>query len=328
MIQLTRLALSFARNVTKAVPTIFAVIVLSFFLLKLAPGDAADFAAAESGAATVESIAEIRHSFGVDKPVYEQLANYFKQLFHFDLGFSQRYGLSVSDLILDRLPGTLVLMGVAIAGALILGISLGTVMAVFANRLPDRIASMASQFFYSVPAFWVGMMLVVLFSVKLGWFPSGGARTIGGPSEGFAWLIDRAKYVALPALSLMLYYLGIYARLTRGAMLEAQSLDYVRVATAKGLTRAQVIRRHVLRNALIPITTVAGMHVAGILGGAVVVETVFNWPGMGRLAYEAVMAREPQILMGVMLVCALMVIVTNAVIDLVHTLLDPRVKVR
>ncbi|MGE1155170.1 ABC transporter permease [Pseudomonas kitaguniensis] len=319
---------SIGRNALQAVPTILAVIVLSFFLLRLAPGDAADYAAAESGAATAESVADIRQAYGLDLPVHTQLWNYVSRLAHLDLGYSVRYGQSVTELIGERLPSTLVLMAVSIFCALGFGIAIGVCMSHFAGRLPDRLGSLVTQLFYSIPAFWVGTMLIVLFSVKLGWFPSGGSKSIGVDESGVAWLADRAKYVVLPAMSLTLYYLGIYARLTRNAMAEAIDRDHVKTAIAKGVKPWQVIRRHVLRNALLPITTVAGMHIAGILGGAVVIETVFNWPGMGRLAYEAVMAREPQTLMGIMLVCSLMVIVSNAVVDLIHAILDPRVKVR
>ena len=328
MSQLTRICLSLGRNALQAIPTVLVVVVLSFFLLKLAPGDAADYAAAESGAASAESVADIRHSYGLDLPVRTQLLNYLGKLSHMDLGVSQRFGTPIIDLIAERLPSTLVLMSTAILGALIIGISMGTFMSLYAGRWPDRLASTVTQFFYSVPAFWIGMMLIVIFSVKLDWLPSGGSKTIGSATAGLGWLIDRTKYIVLPSLSLMLYYMGIYARITRVSMIESLHREHVRTATAKGLSRRNVIIRHVLRNALIPITSVAGMHIAGILGGAVVVETVFNWPGMGRLAYEAVMAREPQILMGIMIVCALMVIVTNAFFDLIQTILDPRVEVR
>ena len=319
---------SLRRNALQAVPTIFVIVTLGFFLLQLAPGDVVDYIAAETGAASEEGQSELRRRFGLDLPVIGQLFAYYGQLAQGSLGTSPRYGVPVTDMILARVPGTLLLMGVAITLALAIGLAMGLAMALLARRLPDRILSLLSLVFYSVPTFWIGLMLIVLFSVELGWLPSGGARTIGGASEGWQWFLDRLRYITLPALTLGLNYVAIYARLTRAAVLEAQSRDHVRTAIAKGLTPAGVVFRHVLRNALIPVVTLTGTQVAGMLGGAVVVETVFSWPGMGRLAYEAIMAREYPVLLGILLVSAMLVILANAVFDIVQTLLDPRVEVR
>lgn len=328
MSTLTRIGRTFRRTATQAVPTVLGIVILNFFLLQLAPGDAADVMAGEAGSATVETMAALRQRFGLDNPLLVQLFNYLYNLAHFSLGFSPRYGMPVADLIGQRLPGTLVLMAVALAVAIVLGLALGSVMAVFAGRLPDRVLSVISLLFYSIPGFWIGLMLIVLFSVKLGWLPSGGSGTIGSNLTGLAGLWDRARYMILPALSLALFYVAIYARLTRAAMLEVQSQDYVRTAAAKGLPPAIITIRHVLRNALIPITTMAGMHVGGMLGGAVVVETVYSWPGLGRLAFEAVMGRDFTVLLGILLLSSLLVIIANATVDLLHAWLDPRIGVR
>jgi peptide/nickel transport system permease protein len=180
--------------------------------------------------------------------------------------------------------------------------------------------------FYSIPSFWIGLMLIVLFSVHLGWLPSGGAGTIGTGATGFAWLLDKARYMTLPATSLALFYLAIYARVTRASMLEVRSQDFVRTARAKGLHPVVISMRHVLRNSLIPLTTVAGLHVGGILGGAVVIETVYSWPGLGRLAVDSVMARDFKVLLGILLLSSLAVVVVNIVIDLVQAELDPRIR--
>ncbi|MER9469031.1 ABC transporter permease [Mesorhizobium sp. M0482] len=328
MSTLTRIGRTFRRTAIQAVPTVLGIVILNFFLLQLAPGDAADVMAGEAGSATVETMAALRQRFGLDNPLLVQLFNYLYNLAHFSLGFSPRYGMPVADLIGQRLPGTLVLMAVALAVAIVLGLALGSVMAVFAGRLPDRVLSVISLLFYSIPGFWIGLMLIVLFSVKLGWLPSGGSGTIGSNLTGLARLWDRARYMILPALSLALFYVAIYARLTRAAMLEVQSQDYVRTAAAKGLPPAIITIRHVLRNALIPITTTAGMHVGGMLGGAVVVETVYSWPGLGRLAFEAVMGRDFTVLLGILLLSSLLVIIANATVDLLHAWLDPRIGVR
>jgi len=328
MSTLTRIGRTLRRTAIQAVPTVLGIVVLSFFLLQLAPGDAADVMAGEAGSATEETMAALRQRFGLDNPVLVQLYNYLSNLAHFSLGFSPRYGMPVADLIGQRLPGTLLLMALALGIAIALGLVLGSLMASFAGRTPDRILSVISLLFYSVPGFWIGLMLIVLFSVKLGWLPSGGSGTIGSEVAGLAGLWDRLRYMILPALSLALFYVAIYARLTRAAMLEVKTQDYVRTAAAKGLSPAAVTVRHVLRNALIPITTMAGMHVGGMLGGAVVVETVYSWPGLGRLAFEAVMSRDFTVLLGILLLSSLLVIIANAAVDLLQAWLDPRIGVR
>lgn len=319
---------SLLRNALQAIPTIFVIVTLGFFLLQLAPGDVVDYIAAETGAASEEGQSELRRRFGLDLPVLDQLFAYYGQLARFSLGTSPRYGLPVAEMILARVPGTLLLMGVAITFAVALGLAMGTAMALLARRLPDRVLSLLSLVFYSIPTFWIALILIVLFSVQLGWLPSGGARTIGGPSQGWDMVVDRLRYITLPALTLGLNYVAIYARLTKAAVLEAQSRDHVRTAIAKGLTPTRVIIRHVLRNALIPLVTLTGTQVAGMLGGAVVVETVFSWPGMGRLAYEAILAREYPVLLGILLVSSMLVILANAVFDILQSLLDPKVEVK
>jgi len=328
MSRLTRIGLTLRRTAVQAVPTIFGIVILNFFLLKLAPGDAADVMAAEAGSATEETMAALRLRFGLDNPVLVQLYHYLNNLAHFSLGFSPRYGMPVAELIGQRLPGTLLLMAIALGIAIVIGLTLGSVMAAFSGRLPDRVISILSLLFYSIPGFWIGLMLIVLFSVTLGWLPSGGSETIGSSLTGFAAIADRARYMVLPAASLALFYVAIYARLTRAAMLEVKSQDFVRTARAKGVSPFFVTTRHILRNALIPITTMAGMHIGSMLGGAVVVETVYSWPGLGRLAFEAVMGRDFTVLLGILLLSSLLVIAANAAVDLLHAWLDPRIGVR
>ncbi|MEZ2129689.1 MULTISPECIES: ABC transporter permease [unclassified Sinorhizobium] len=325
---LVRIGRTLRRTLLQAIPTMLGIVILNFFLLQLAPGDAADVMAGEAGSATEETMAALRTRFGLDNPVLVQLGHYLNNLVHFSLGFSPRYGMPVADLIAQRLPGTLTLMAVALVIAILLGVALGSLMATFAGRIPDRLLSVFSLLFYSIPSFWIGLMLIVLFSVTLGWLPSGGAGTIGSRLTGWAALVDKARYMVLPATSLALFYVAIYARLTRASMLEVKNQDFVRTAYAKGLTPFSVTARHILRNALIPITTMAGMHIGGMLGGAVVVETVYSWPGLGRLAFEAVMGRDFTVLLGILLLSSLLVIIANAVVDLVHAWLDPRIGAR
>ncbi|MFG1347817.1 ABC transporter permease [Xanthobacter autotrophicus DSM 431] len=328
MKRLPRLLRALRRTALQAVPTIIGIVILNFFLLRLTPGDAADVLAGEAGAATVETLTALKAKFGFDLPVLHQLLAYLSNLAQFSLGVSPRYNQPVADLIAARLPNTLALMGVALLLALLIGITLGAVMASTAGRLPDKVLSVLSLLFYSIPSFWIGLMLIVLFSVKLGWLPSGGAQTIGAGLAGWEAVADRARYLVLPATALALFYVAIYARLTRSDMLEVKAQDHVRTARAKGLSPFAVTTGHVLRNALIPVTTMAGIHLAGLMGGAVVVETVYSWPGFGRLAYEAVMGRDFQVLLGILLLSSLLVVAINAAIDVLQAWLDPRIEVR
>jgi peptide/nickel transport system permease protein len=316
---------SMRRTALHAIPTMFGIIALQFLLLKLIPGDAADMIASESGSATAETMALIRERFGLDQPILTQLASYLGHLATFDLGFSPRYNVPVIDMIGARLPSTVILMLTALGAALIIGVALGVVMANWAGRWPDRILSVITVLFYSTPGFWIGLMSIVLFSVQLGWLPSSGNMTIGADLDGWAFLLDRASHLVLPAFALATFFIAVYARLTRAAMLEVLQQDYIRTARAKGLPPFVVQFRHALRNALIPATTLAGIHLGNLLGGAVVVETVFGWPGMGRLALEAVLARDFSVLIGVLFLSSLLVIVANMLIDLLHAWLDPRI---
>ena len=320
-----RIATTLRRTAIHAGPTVLGIIVLDFLFLQLMPGDAADVMATEAGSATTETMVALRHQFGLDQPVLVQLWNFLSHLAHFDLGFSPRFNTPVLDLILQRLPGTLLLMVTALGFALVLGIVLGAVMAAWAGRWPDRLLSVVVLLFYSMPGFWVGLMAIVLFSVKLGWLPNDGNETIGANLTGLAMIGDRLRHLVLPALALASFFVAVYARLTRAAMLEVQRQDFMRTARAKGLHPLLVQLRHALRNALVPVTTVAGMHLGNLLGGAVVVETLFGWPGMGRLALEAVLARDFSVLLGVLLLSSFLVIVANVVIDLLHAWLDPRI---
>ncbi len=317
-----------ARTLLQALPTVLGVVILNFFLLQLVPGDAADVIAAESGSATVESMAELRNHFGLDLPVLQQLSNYLGQLAHFSLGRSPRYNLPVATLIGERLGHTVLLMMTSLGVALVLGIALGTFMASRVGRWSDRLLSVLALLLYSMPSFWLGLMAIIFFSVHLGWLPAGGSSTIGSKASGWAAWLDSARYLVLPSIALSGFYIAIFARLTRAAMLEVSRQDFVRTAVAKGLAPHVVTLRHVLRNALIPVSTVAGMHLGALLGGALVVETVFSWPGLGRLAFESVMARDYQVLLGILLLSSLLVVAVNTLVDLLHLYLDPRIRSR
>ncbi len=323
-----RVGATLRRNAWQAVPTVLGIIILNFILMEMVPGDAADVIAAESGAATAESMLQLRAHFGLDLPMLQRLWNYLAGLVQLDLGVSPRHNVPVLSLVLDRLGNTLLLMGTALGIAMLGGVLMGVLMSMRAGRWQDRVLSVLALLLYSTPGFWLGLMAIVLFSVKLGWLPTGGSHTIGAGLTGWPAVIDGVRHLILPALATAGFYLAIFSRLTRAAMLEVNRQDYVRTAESKGLSPAAVTFRHVLRNALIPVTTVAGMHVGALLGGATVIETVFSWPGLGRLAFESVLARDYSVLLGILFLASLLVIVANMLVDLLQAWLDPRIHIR
>ncbi|WP_377811204.1 ABC transporter permease (plasmid) [Azospirillum sp. A29] len=317
------------RRLVQALPMAFAIVLLNFLLLKLTPGDLADVIAGESGSATPEFMENLRRLYGLDIPIHLQFLNYIQGILHFDLGYSFRQGMPVGELILERLPATILLSLTAILVALMIGVLLGVVAARSRGSLLDEAISVVSTMGFATPLFWVGLMLIVLFSIELRWLPSAGMVTVGADYRGRwdEWL-DIGRHLVLPAVTLSLFFLSIYVRITRSAMLEVYGLDFVRTARAKGLTEARVVVRHVLRNALLPIVTVTGLQLGAIFGGTVVVETVFGWPGLGRLAQEAVFSRDVNLLLGIFLCSSFIVIVVNLAVDLLYAALDPRVEIR
>ncbi len=316
------------RRLAQAVPVVLAMVVFNFALLHLAPGDAADVLAGESGSATPEFMAQLRAEFGLDRPLPVQLGFYLRQVLSLDLGFSFRHKLPVLDLILSRLPATLVLMGTAITLAVTLGILLGVLAARHVNTWVDGVVSVFALLSYATPIFWIGLMLIVLFGIHLGWLPTHGMALAGTGVRGLAYALDVGRHLILPAATLSLFYVALYTRLMRAAMLEVYTLDYVQSARAKGLGEGRVALKHVLRNALLPVITMAGIQVGHVLGGSVLVETVFGWPGLGRLAFESVFARDVNLLLGLLLFSSLLVVLANLATDLLYSVLDPRIAVR
>ena len=316
------------RRLALAIPTILTIVVLNFALVHLAPGDAADVLAGEAGSATPEYMAQLRQTFGLDQPLHVQLAVYLERVVTLDLGYSFRHNMSVSELIVTRLGPTLLLMLTVLALSVGLGVVLGAVAARNLNRWRDNVISILAVLAYATPVFWAGLMLIVVFSVKLGWFPVSGMEEVAAFHEGWARVADIARHLVLPALTLTLFYLALYTRLMRASVLDQYSMDYVVTARAKGLTERQVARRHVLRNAMLPVLTMAGVQIGALLGGAVVVETVFAWPGLGFLAYESLFARDINLLLGIFFISGCLVVAVNLAVDLLYSLLDPRIELR
>lgn len=316
------------RRLGHGVITVAAIIVLNFIILHLAPGDTVDLLAGEFGAADPEFLADLRTRFGLDQPLYVQLGQYFWNVVQLDLGYSFRNATPVLDLILARLPATLILMLTAILIAFTAGLLLGVFSARRVNTLTDDVISVVALLCYATPLFWLGLMGIVLFSVKLGWLPTGGMYTIGGRFNWFQSALDVGRHLILPAMTLALYHMAIYTRLMRASMLEVYNLDYIRTARSKGLTPRRVAFRHVLPNAILPMVTMVGIQIGTLLGGAVLIETVFNWPGLGRLAFDAVFQRDYNLLLGTMLFASSLVVVINIVTDLIYAVLDPRIEIQ
>jgi peptide/nickel transport system permease protein len=317
-----------ARRLVQAIPIILGIRVLNFLLLHLAPGDVVDVLAGEAGAATAEFMTELRRQFGLDRPLLVQLWQYLEQTVRLELGFSFRHSRPVSELILQRLPPTLLLMSVSLALAVALGILLGITAARYVRRLPDNVISVLALLSYATPIFWSGLMMIVLFAVKLRWLPSTGLETVGAGYTGWARLADIGGHTVMPAVALSLFYMAIYTRLMRASMLEVYGQDYVRTALAKGVPERRIAFAHVFRNALLPIVTMAGMQIGSLLGGSVMVETVFGWPGLGRLTFEAVFTRDYNLLLGILFISSTLVVMVNIVVDVLYAVLDPRIEVK
>lgn len=316
------------RRLAQAVPIILGIVVLNFLLLQLAPGDAADVLAGEAGSATPEYMQQLRERFGLNQPVYVQLLLYLKNVLTLDLGYSFRNNVPVLTLIVDRLWPTLLLMVTALVVSVSCGVLLGLIAATNVRRWSDTLISVLAVVAYATPLFWIGLMLIVIFSIKLAWLPASGMESVAAFYEGWERVLDIGRHLILPALTLSLFYIALYTRLMRANVLEQRGMDYVTTAEAKGLSQYQITIRHILRNAILPVVTMAGIQVGSLLGGSVVVESVFGWPGLGLLAYQSLFARDYNLLLGIFFLSACLVIVVNLVVDLVYALLDPRVQVR
>ena len=321
-----RLARFLGYRLLLAIPVVLGIVVLNFFLIHLAPGDAASVLAGESGAASPEYMEQLRHKFGLDRPLATQFGVYLLNMLHLALGYSFRNDSPVGSLIVDRLWPTGLLMLTAFAAALLIGTLLGLVAATGRNSWRDAVISLVSLVAYATPGFWLGLMMIVVFAIRLGWLPTSGYDTVGADNEGWDEVWDVGRHLVMPAVALALFYLAVYARVMRASVLEQIGMDYVTTARAKGQTEARVMVGHVLRNALLPVVTMAGVQAGNLIGGSIVVETVFGWPGVGTLAFNALQSRDLNLLLGIFFVSACLVVVINLAVDLVYVCLDPRME--
>lgn len=312
------------RRVLEGVPILLCILILNFLLIHAAPGDPATYLAGQLQA-TEEFQEQLRQEFGLDRPLYEQLFVYLGKVLRGDLGYSYRYRQEVTELVLSRLGNTLLLMGSGFVIATIAGILLGAIASQRAYSYGDHLATFLALAGYSMPVFWLGQLLLITLSLWLGWFPAQGMASLRLRATGVDAVLDRLHHLVLPATTYAIYHLTLVFRLTRGKMQEVLKEDYIITARAKGLDERTVVYKHGLRNALLPVVTVLGINFGFMLAGSVLVETVFAWPGMGRLMYEAILSRDYPVLMGVFTVVSIMVIVANVITDVVYSFIDPRV---
>jgi peptide/nickel transport system permease protein len=322
-----RLGRFLARRLAQAIGILVCIVVINFVLVHLAPGDVVDVLAGESGAADPGYVAGLREKFGLDHPIHIQLGRYLWNLARLDMGYSFRHNTPVISLIVQRLGPTLLLMVTSLSLAFVGGLVLGVTAAQRVRSLTDTLISVLALLAYATPLFWLGLMLIVVFTLKLGLLPGGGMYTVGASETLLGHALDVARHLVLPATTLSLFYMATYTRLMRASMLEVFGMEYVRTARAKGISERQVAYHHVVRNAILPMVTLLGVQIGSLLGGAVVVEVVFGWPGLGRLAFEAIFQRDLNLLLGILLLSSCLVIVVNVAVDLAYTALDPRIEV-
>jgi peptide/nickel transport system permease protein/oligopeptide transport system permease protein len=298
------------KRLLSIIPVLFGISLLLFFMLRALPGDPAQVLAGQM--ATPEDIEHIRHQLGLDRPVYIQYAVFLGQLAKFDLGRSARTQNPVIQEIWARLPNTILLAVVAITLACLFGIPAGIISAIRPYTYLDYLVTSAALFGISMPVFWLGLMLVIVFSVILPWLPAGGTGS---------W-----KHVILPSITLTAFVVAFIARMTRSSMLEVLSQDYTTTARSKGLMEKVVVIKHALKNALIPIITVVGLQFGMLLGGAVLTETVFAWPGVGRLIVDSILARDYPVIQGTILIFGLIYTLVNLMVDVIYAFVDPRIR--
>jgi peptide/nickel transport system permease protein len=312
-------------RICQAVPLFLGIILINFTLIHAAPGDPATVMVGP-GTVSEEFIAQVRSDLGLDRPFLVQLASYVGNVLSGDLGTSYSYRQPVFDVVMSRVPATLLLMGTAYVLASLVGIALGVVSALRPRSVIDNVASVVAMVGYSVPAFWTSFLVILLFAIVLRWFPAGGMVDVRSTATGWPRMLDVAHHMVLPVTVLTFFYSALVARLTRASMMEVLKSDFVLLARAKGMSMRRVLWRHALPNALLPVITIIGLQFGDMLAGAVLTETVFAWPGLGRLVIDAAGQRDLPLLMGIFLIGASLTVVATLLTDLAYAFIDPRIR--
>lgn len=314
------------QRVFYAVVLLIAVLVLNFSMLHLAPGDIADTIAQASGGADADVMEQIRADYGLDQPFLVQLGKYVGGvLFSFDLGYSFFYNQPVTTLIFEKLPATLLLVVTAQILALIIGVLLGVYSARNPKGIVSYLVTFIALFGYAAPVFWTGILLLIAFSLKIPLFPVAGMYDVTVEGGFFIQVLNVGRHLVLPVITLASIFLALYSRLCRASMMEVLGSDFVRTAKAKGLSEREIVFKHALKNSMSPVVTLAGLQFSAVVSGAVLVETVYSWPGLGTLALQSIIARDTPTILGILFFSALVVIVGNLLTDIVLRMIDPRV---
>ncbi|MCD6390764.1 MAG: ABC transporter permease [Dehalococcoidia bacterium] len=316
------------RKVVGAVITIFAIVCFNFVLFRIVPGDPVRLMFRDPRV-SAQKIHEMYERFGLTGSLWDQFIAYLRQLFlHGDLGYSFARRAPVTEVIIDRVPQTLLLVLTALFIAVIVGTMLGAIAGWKTGTKLDSAIISVSLTLYSIPIFVMGIIILLVLSFYLGLFPLSGMYTIGADLTGWAYWKDVLWHMFLPTCSIVIWYVGEYIIVTRSSMQDVLDQDYIIAARAKGIKESAILLRHALRNAILPVVTITGVNVAFAISGVIEAETVFGWPGMGRLVYASVMSRDYPVLQGLFLVFAVLVVLANLVVDLIYGYIDPRIKVR
>ncbi len=315
------------RRLLQLIPIVIIIICINFLLIHLAPGDPVSYLI---GDAPVDQsfVDTLRSQFGLDKPLYVQLLQYFVQIAHGNLGYSFVSRQDVSAILVERLPATLLLLGTQFVLSIIFGTLLGVVSAYRQGSAIDQSVTVLSLIGFAVPAFWLAQMMLLVFSLQLNLFPAQGMHSLRVSTEGFASFVDLLQHLALPAITLTIFNMAVIARVTRASMLNNLRLEYITFARSKGVRELAVVWTHALRNAILPVITVVGLNIRTLIAGAVLTETVFAWPGIGRLTYDSMISRDYPVLMGILVVISITVVIGNILTDIAYAYLDPRVRYR
>jgi len=305
---------------------LLAVIILNFILIHIAPGDAVTALVGDMGGATPELIATLRAEYGLDQNLITQLFRYIAKMMRGDLGISFTHHLPVMDLILAHLPATILLVTAVFFLATVSGTVLGIIAAQKPKSLFNHFVTVLSLSGYAAPVFWTGLMMLIAFSYYFPIFPAFGMKTPGFKGTTLEGIFDVIKHLILPAVTLASVYVAVYSRLARASMLDVLGSDYIRTARSKGLNQRVVVYKHALKNAMLPVITMAGLQISQLIAGAVVVETVFGWPGIGQLAFNSILRRDHPLLLGILFFSTLMVVLANLITDFAYRILDPRIR--
>jgi peptide/nickel transport system permease protein len=315
------------RKLVAAALTIAVIVCANFFIFRMAPGDPVRMMFRDPRV-SAESLELMKQRFGLDKPLSGQFVAYVKNLARGDLGLSFSQRKPVVEVLVARIPNTLLLVVTALAIAIILGVALGALAGWLSGTKFDAFILSASVTMYSIPTFALGIILLLIFAYIIPIFPLGGITTPASGFEGFELIKDIGWHMFLPAFSIVIWYVGEYVILTRSSMIDAMGQEYITTAWAKGLKKYKILKNHALRNALLPVITISGVNLAFAAAGVIEAETVFAWPGVGRLTYDAVSQRDYPLLQGVFMLFAFAIVLANLAIDLIYGYVDPRIKVR